>query len=287
MSTNINTVKQLRAETGAGVSDCHKALEACKGDIEEAKLWLRKEGIAKAVKKQDRKTAKGLITSYAKGGFGALLELNCETDFVARNERFQEFVTALLKDVADHQVASLEAFLAHEALNVQERILEQSGVLGEHIRCSRLGVLETNPGVVCSYVHWESCPNMGPIGALVALDSELPEEILKPLGEGIAMHVVASSPLYKSVDDVPKEDIAREESIYRDQLKDSNKPAPIIEKMISGRVKSFLEETVLEEQKFVKDLSRSVKVQIQELEKEHGKSIRISSFLRFVLGADA
>ncbi|ETZ06860.1 elongation factor Ts [Holospora obtusa F1] len=287
MSTHIHKVKQLRTETGAGVSDCQKALDACKGDIEEAKLWLRKEGIAKAVKKQDRKTANGVVTSYAKGGVGALLEVNCETDFVARNERFQEFVLTLLQDVENHRVPSLEALLSHSALNVEERILEQSGVLGEHIRCSKLGVLEIAPGVVCSYVHWDSRQNMGAVGALVAIESELSEEILRPLGESIAMHIVAFSPTYLSISEISPEDISKEESIYRDQLKGSNKPPAIVDKMISGRIKSFFEETVLEEQKYVKDLSRSVKSHIQELEKVHGKPVKIVKFLRFVLGSDA
>ncbi|PPE03301.1 translation elongation factor Ts [Holospora curviuscula] len=285
MSTHISIVKKLRADTGAGVFDCQRALDACNGDLDQAKLWLRKEGIAKATKKQDRKTAKGLVSSRVEGGFGVLLELNCETDFVARNERFQEFLTALLKDVTEHRISSVDALLSHETLNVPERILEQSGILGEHIQCSRLGVLEINPGVVSSYVHWDACPNMGPIGSLIALESELSEEILIPLGESIAMHIVASSPTYVSIDDVSKEDIAREESIYRDQLKNTPKPQTIIDKMILGRIRSFFEETVLEEQKFLKDLSRSVKTQIQEIEKAHGKPIHIRGFLRFVLGA--
>ena len=284
MSTHINEVKQLRADTGAGVFDCQRALDACNGDLEQAKLWLRKEGIAKATKKQDRKTAKGLISSYVEGGFGVLLELNCETDFVARNGRFQEFVLALLKDVAHHRISSVEALLNHPSLNVPERILEQSGVLGEHIRCSRLGALEVKPGVVSSYIHWEACPNMGPLGALVALESELSQDILTPLGESIAMHIVASAPLYITIQDVPKKDIETEESIYRNQLKELQKPPAVIEKMVTGRIQKFFEETVLEEQKFVKDVSRSIKSQIQDVEKAHGKPIRIGQFLRFVLG---
>ena len=282
---SIQIIKQLRTATGAGILDCQRALDACGGDLEEAKLWLRKEGIAKAVKKQDRETAQGLIGSGTDAGFGVMLEVNCETDFVSRNDSFKAFFHSLVDTALKSRVSSLEAFLAHGSPSTQERLLEQTGIIGEKIHCVRLATLEVNPGIVATYIHGSH--NAGNIGVLVALESEANADVLSAFGRDLAIHIAASAPRYIRVSDVPEQEIAKEESVQRALLKDVDKPAEIIEKMIAGRMRVFYEDAVLEEQKFAKDDTKTVKAMIQELEKTSGHSVRIASFCRFVLGANA
>lgn len=285
MTISMNTLKQLRSDTGAGVLDCQRALAACDGDLEQAKIWLRKEGIAKATSKEDRDTAEGLVSAAVDGRFGVMLELNCETDFVSRNERFQGFLSDILTYAIHHKISSLENLLVHGVPTVEERILEQAAILGERIRCTRLGVLEVNPGIVCSYIHGSQ--NVGSIGVLVALQSELSGDVLAPLGKDIALHIAAAAPQYIAISDVSSSDIAREEDIFRTQFKDRPEPAEIIEKMISSSFRKFYEETVLEEQTFVKNSKQTIKEFLRDAEKIHGKPIQVVKFLRFVLGAKA
>lgn len=279
---DMSIIKKLRTSTGAGILDCQRALKACNNDLEEAKVWLRKEGITKAVNKQDRETAQGLISSGTQGGFGVMLEVNCETDFVSRNASFRAFFLGLVSEALEHKISSLDALLAYGNPSVKDRLLEQTGIIGEKIHCVRLATLEVSTGIVSTYIHGSH--NAGNIGVLLALESEASPDVLAPLGRDIAMHIVASSPKYIRVNEVPASEVAAEEAIQRELLKNTDKPAEIIEKMLVGRMRLFYEEIILEEQKFVKDDAKTVKMVIQEAEKACGKPIHIAKFLRFMLG---
>ena len=278
-------VKALRDRTGAGMMDCKKALVECNSNVEEAVDWLRKKGLAAAAKKSSRVAAEGLVGAYSSGTSAALVEVNSETDFVARNERFQ----ALVGQIAQAAVAVKGDISALknapiEGGSVEEAITSLIAVIGENMTFRRAVCLSVPQGVVATYIHNASAPNLGRIGVLVALESAASPEALNALGKRLAMHVAASNPIALSVGDVDPALLEREKAILMDQAKASGRPPEIIEKMMEGRVRKYYEEVVFLEQGFVMDPSKKVSQVIEEEAKALGHPIRMTAFTAYTLG---
>jgi elongation factor Ts len=280
-------IKELREKTGAGILDCKKALGEAGGDLDAAIDWLRKKGLAAAAKKTGRVTAEGLVGIVTEGTWGAVLEVNSETDFVARNEKFQQFVSSLLKIVKDARLSSLEALKKAPFGNertVEEELSLQVATIGESLSLRRLEVLSVSKGVVVSYVHGMIAPQMGKIGVLVGLESEAPSEELVELGRQIAMHVAATKPLFLSVSDVDSESLRRERDVLSEQAKASGRSQEVIEKMVEGRLRKYFEEVVLEEQIFVIDGKTKILNVVNEKTKLLQSNVQLKGFLRVSLG---
>ncbi|MBY0264155.1 MAG: translation elongation factor Ts [Holosporales bacterium] len=280
-------IKELREKTGAGILDCKKALGEAGGDLDAAIDWLRKKGLAAAAKKTGRITAEGLVGIVTEGTWGAVLEVNSETDFVARNEKFQQFVSSLLKIVKDARLSSLEALKKAPFGNertVEEELSLQVATIGESLSLRRLEVLSVSKGVVVSYVHGMIAPQMGKIGVLVVLESEASSEELVELGRQIAMHVAATKPLFLSVSDVDSESLRRERDILSEQAKASGRPQEVVEKMVEGRLRKYFEEVVLEEQIFVIDGKTKILNVVNEKTKLSQSHVQLKGFVRVSLG---
>lgn len=281
-------VKALREQTGAGMMDCKKALTEVAGDMEEAVNWLRTKGLAAAAKKTGRVASEGLIAIAATDKSAAMIELNSETDFLARNEQFQALATAVaqtaLKNETTEVVALQNTSFDAQSATVSDEITRQIGVIGENINLRRCQYHAVNDGAVCTYIHTSIAPNMGKIGVIVALESTANGEKLQELGKKIAMHVAAAAPVALSEQDVDPELLVRERNILEEQARSSGRPADVIEKMIEGRIRKFLEEIVLLEQNFVMDGKTKIKDVLAEAEKELGQTIVLSAFGRYVLG---
>src|SRR5580698_1186216 len=247
-------VKDLRDKTGAGMMDCKTALSETGGDMEAAIDWLRKKGISKAAKKAGRAAAEGLVGVAVGKNAGALVEVNAETDFVARNEEFKSFVKSAA-DLALKEGGDLEKLLAakHGSSNVRQTLTELVAKIGENMSVRRTVALSVNPGVVAAYVHNASSPELGKIGVLVALKSTADQTKLAALGKQLAMHIAAAAPLALTAEHLSPEVIARERAIHADLARQSGKPENVIEKMIVGRMRKFYEEAVLLNQTFVID----------------------------------
>jgi elongation factor Ts len=280
-------VKELRDKSGAGMMDCKKALTETGGDIEAAVDWLRKQGLAAASKKAGRIAAEGLVVARVEGTTGVLVEVNSETDFVARNEDFQKFAA----DVAGVALAvegDLEALMSAEfpgaGKPVADRLTDMIATIGENLAIRRASGLHVDNGVVASYVHGALAPGMGRIGVLVALESTGDTAALEPLGKQLAMHVAASNPQSVGVDDLDSALIERERQILADQAKASGKPDDIIAKMVEGRLRKFYEEVVLSEQVFVVDGETRVGKVLEAAAKEAGAPVRVTGFVRLALG---
>jgi elongation factor Ts len=274
MAISAQAVKELRERTGAGMMDCKKALEETNGDMEKAIDLLRERGIAKAAKKAGRIAAEGLTNFAIDGNVAAIVEVNCETDFVAKNPEFQ----SLVKDIAEHVVtqrpATIEAALEQpfkgqgEALS--QVISEKIATIGENISFRRFSILEkSDNGVFGAYLHMG-----GKIGVLVALEGTKDEALAKDLG----MHAAAANPRYANRDEVSADEIEREREVLKNQALAEGKPANIVEKMVEGRLSKFFEEYVLVEQPFVKDPDKKVSA----LLKEAGATLK--AFVRFQVG---
>ncbi len=279
-------VKQLREMTGAGMMDCKKALGETAGDLEAAVDWLRSKGLSAAAKKAGRVAAEGLVGVAAEGGRGALVEVNAETDFVGRNETFQEFVTAVARlAMSGGTVEELAGTaLPDGAGSVQERLTHLVATIGENMSLRRMAALSVSPGVVASYMHNAVVPGLGKIGVLVALESTGDAEKLAALGRQIAMHVAATNPISVDIDGVDASALDRERSVLAEQARTSGKPAEIIEKMVEGRLRKFYEEVVLLEQIFVVDGERKVRKVIEEAAKDIGAPVKIAAIARMALG---
>jgi elongation factor Ts len=244
-------VKELRTKSGAGMMDCKKALSETDGDLEAAMDWLRKKGIASAEKKSSRVAADGLVAVATSGNKGALVELNAETDFVARNEQFQTFLGQLTQHVLENGADDL-ANQAFQGKTVAECVTDMIATIGENMSVRRAEVVTANNGVVASYVHSPVAPNMGKIGVLVAMEGSDTEK-LSALGKQVAMHVAATKPESLTVADLDQSKLDRERQVLVDQARASGKPEEIIEKMVEGRLRKYYEEVVLNEQVFVID----------------------------------
>lgn len=287
MSISAADVKTLREMTGVGMMDCKKALIETNGDIEAAVDWLRSRGLAKAAKKADRVAAEGLVGIAAEGTRAAIVEINSETDFVARNEQFQSIVanTAKLALETGGDVAALGAApYPDSGRTVSEELTEAIAKIGENMSLRRAAVIEVSEGVVGTYVHSAIVEGLGRIGILVGLESGGDKTVLATLGKQIAMHVAATNPLSLSSEDLDPAAVERERAVFSEQARASGKPDNIIEKMVEGRIRKYYEEVTLLAQTFVIDGENTVAQAVANAEKDAGAPIKVTGFIRFALG---
>lgn len=284
-NVTASMVKDLRDKTGAGMMDCKAALAETNGDMEAAIDWLRKKGLSKAAKKAGRVAAEGLIGIAAMKDAGALVEVNSETDFVARNDQFKDFVknAALLALETEGDVEKLLT-KKMDGGTVDSVLKELVAKIGENMSVRRAVALAVNPGVVASYVHNAAAPELGNIGVLVALKSTADAAKLSALGKQIAMHIAATSPLALTPEHLSKDVLDRERAIYADQARQSGKPENIIEKMVEGRMRKFYEESVLLSQVFVIDGETPIAKVLEKAGKDFGAPVAIEGFVRFQVG---
>jgi elongation factor Ts len=266
--------------------DCKAALADTGGDVEAAVDWLRKKGLAKAAKKAGRIAADGLIGVATKGGRSAIVEVNSETDFVARGDEFQNFVrkTAQQALAAEGDLARLLASGIEDGASLAEVLANLIGKIGENMSVRRSAALLVDPGIVAFYVHNAVAPDLGKIGVLVALESSGHPAKLMALGKQLAMHVAAANPIALNAESIPPDVVARERAIYADQARQSGKPENVVEKMIEGRLRKFYEESVLLQQVFVIDGETPVGKVVQNAAKDIGAPVTVSGFVRFAVG---
>lgn len=282
---SASMVKDLRDKTGAGMMDCKQALTETNGDLEAAVDWLRKKGLSKAAKKAGRVAAEGLIGVTIEGGKGALVEVNSETDFVARNEQFQGLVK-LIGQVALHSGANAETILATKAgsVTIQHAITEAIATIGENMSLRRAAGLSVGKGAVASYVHNAVADGLGKIGVIVAMESSGNTGELSILGRQIAMHVAASNPQAIEAAGLDPEVVRREKDILADKYRQQGKPDNVIDKIVESGLKTFYKEVCLLEQAYIHDTGKSVAQAIKEAEGKVGAPVKITGFVRYALG---
>lgn len=287
MSISASQVKELREKSGAGMMDCKKALQENGGDMDAAMDWLRAKGIAKADKKSGRTAAEGLVGVAGSGGSAVVVEINSETDFVARNEAFQDLVRGVA-EVALETDGSLETVSAQTypvtGKSVVDSITDAVATIGENMNLRRTAKLSVGQGVVATYVHNSVADGLGKLGVLVALDSSGDAQALSAIGKQVAMHVAATNPLALTSADVDADLAGRERAILIEQARESGKPENIIEKMVDGRMRKFFEEVALMSQSFVVNPDLTVEAAIKEAEASVGAPVKIAGFVRFQLG---
>ncbi|MFC7051289.1 translation elongation factor Ts [Hansschlegelia quercus] len=279
-------VKELREKTGAGMMDCKNALGEVEGDIEAAVDWLRKKGLAKAAKKAGRVAAEGLVALAVSGGKGVAIEVNAETDFVARNPEFQEMV-ATIATVAigvGQDVPAIEAASYPGGGTVAEKIQATIAKIGENMTLRRAAEISVPAGVIGSYVHSPVGPNLGKIAVIVGLKSEGKAEPLLALGRQIAMHVAATNPQGLNATSIDPAIVAREREVLASKAREGGKPENVIEKIVENGVKTFYKENTLLEQPFVHDGSKTVAQAVKAAESEVGAPIEIIGYVRLALG---
>jgi len=280
-------VKELREKTGVGMMDCKKALGETSGNLEAAVDWLRKNGLAAAAKKAGRIASEGLIGLAVTENSAALVEVNSETDFVSRNENFQnvvrEVATLALSYNGDIDKLTASKYPGKDH-SVAAEITQLVATIGENINVRRATALSVDTGVVGSYLHAATVPGLGRIGALVAIRSEGDKEALTQLAHQLAMHVAAASPQAISTEDLDSNDLERERAILREQAEGSGKPAEIIDKMVEGRLRKFYEEVVLLNQTFVIDGETKISARIEQMQEDLGTTVGIAGMRRFALG---
>ena len=283
-------VKELREKSGVGMMDCKKALTENNGDIEASMDWLRTKGLSKAAKKADRVAAEGLVAvalrNNGAGMTGAAVELNAETDFVARNELFQNAARAVAKTALDVKggVAELSAAKTADGEVVSDMITNLIATIGENMLVRRSARFDVAQGAVAAYVHNAVAPEIGRIGVLVAVEGAGDQAALQDLGKKIALHVAATAPLSLSPDDLDPAAIERERAIFAEQAAESGKPPAVVEKMVEGRIRKFLEEVVLLKQAFVMNPDQTVEQLVAETAKTLGSPITVKGFVRLALG---
>lgn len=280
-------VRDLRVKTGAGMMDCKKALTEAGGDMESAVDWLRKKGLSAAEKKAGRAAAEGLVAVSIDGSRGAMVEVNSETDFVARNETFQGFATKVAK--LTHDVgAEIEKLKSTDypgaGHKVSDELTNLISKIGENINLRRAATLSVDNGIVAGYIHNQVVPGAGRIGVLVGIESSGDTKQLAVLGKQLAMHVAAAQPRFLTVDEVDAGALDRERAILTEQARASGKPDEIIAKMVEGRLRKFYEEVVLVEQVYVIDGETKVAKAIDAAAKEISAPIALKGFVRFALG---
>ena len=279
-------VKELRERSGAGMMDCKKALSEVDGDLEAAVDLLRTKGLAAAQKKSSRTAAEGLIGVAVEGPVGAAVEVNSETDFVAKNERFQDFVRA----AAETALATGEDLDALNAADfpgggtVAERLVDNVATIGENQQLRRAKRLRVSQGVVFPYVHNAVVPGLGKIGVLVALESAAPADVLEPLGKQVAMHIAAAFPLARTADDLDPDLIERERGIAAEKARESGKPDAVQQKMVEGAVAKFAKDNALMSQLLVMDNKTPIADVVAAAAKEAGTAITLTDYVRFQLG---
>ena len=280
-------VKDLRDKTGAGMMDCKAALKETDGDVEAAVDWLRKKGLSKAAKKAGRTAAEGLVAFAVDGPKGVLVEVNAETDFVARNEQFQKMVSEIAKLAlsVDGDIEKLRSTtFPGSDKSVDDYITSMVATIGENMTLRRAEFVSVNAGVVVPYVHTPIADGAGKIGVLVALESTGDQAALGAVGKNVAMHVAATRPLSLSIADMDQAVVEREKDVLSDQARASGKPENIIEKMVEGRIRKFYEESVLLEQIFVMDGETAVGKVVENAAKEAGAPVELKAFARMELG---
>lgn len=280
-------VKELRATTGAGMMDCKKALTETAGDADAAVDWLRKKGLAAAVKKAGRVASEGLVGTVVDGTMGAVVEVNSETDFVARNEQFQQFVAAVT-ELGLQSDGTLDGLLAmgfqDTGHTVGDEVTSMISTIGENMSVRRVATLSVGNGAVASYVHNQVAPGAGKIGVLVGLESTGDSAALMALGKQLAMHVAAAKPLFLNVASVDASALDREREVLSEQARASGKPEEIIAKMVEGRLRKYYEDVVLEEQTFVIDGESKIAKVLKGAEGDVGAPVKLAGFVRFELG---
>jgi len=287
MAVTAQQVKELRDATGVGMMDCKKALDETNGDIEAAIDWLRTRGLAKAAKKAGRVAAEGLVGVVVEGNRAAIVELNSETDFVARNEQFQTIVGNIaklaLEASGDVHVLS-EMPYPGSGRSVSAELTDAIAKIGENMNLRRSAMVEVKDGVVGSYVHNAVKSGLGKLGILVGLESTGDKAVLAALGKQLAMHIANTNPLAVSPEDIDQDVVARERAIFAEQARESGKPAEIVDKMVEGRVRKFYEEMTLLSQIFVIDGESKVGDVVKKAEKDAGAPIQVTKFVRYALG---
>ncbi|MCT6880303.1 MAG: translation elongation factor Ts [Commensalibacter sp.] len=273
-------VKELREKTGAGMMDCKKALTETAGNLEEAIDWLRKKGLSAAAKKSGRVAAEGLVAIATTPNKAAMVEINAETDFVARNEQFQQFVEDVAKTAlkVGEDLETLKNTPMENGKSVADNLTQLIATIGENMTIRRVRVINIDNGVVASYVHGALRPGVGKIGVLVALKTSSPSEAIENLGRQVGMQIAASRPIALDVNGVDTAEIERERNILVEQARNAGKPDNIIEKMVEGRLRKFYEEVVLLEQVWVHDGESKVKNIIAK------SGAELVDFARFHLG---
>jgi elongation factor Ts len=278
-------VKDLREKTGVGMMDCKAALAANNGDMEAAIDWLRAKGLAKAAKKSTRVAAEGLVGLSVKGTRGALVEVNSETDFVARNEKFQAMVAEISKLAVEANGDSEKLKTMHfpgSKHAVAEYVAEMVATIGENMTVRRTSALSVTDGVIGSYVHNQIAPGMGKIGVIVALESTGNKDELAGFGRMLAMHIAATNPVALSLDAVPADVLEREKGVLEE--KNAGKPPAVMEKIVASGLKTYAKENCLLEQAYVHDGSKTVTQALAEISTKAGSVVKLTGFVRMQLG---
>ena len=290
MNFSSEDIKELREKSGAGMMDCKKALDESNGNVEKAIEWLRKKGINTAQKKSSRSASDGLITIIIKDNTGVIIEVNAETDFVARNENFQKFCSDLSLTCIENKVDNIDNLLQTKYYNtdqtVQENLTSLISKLGENIIIRKLKLLGNNECTLQKYLHNAINDNSGKIGVLLSYSTKKESEEVNIFSKNLCMHIAASHPKSISIDNLDKNLVDKERSIYKEQLKSSNKPEEIVEKIIDGKVKKFYEEVCLLEQFFVMDNKIQIKNYIESFNKNKDLDFKIIDFETFILGQE-
>ncbi len=275
---DLSLIKKLREATGCGIADCNKALAENKDDFEKSIDWLRKKGLSSASKKAGRVASEGLVAVHINGNKSTIIEVNSETDFVARNEKFQQFVGKVAKEALNYgdDIAKFQA-------DKDEEVKSQIGVIGENINIRRISSLHVNKGLIVSYIHNAIANDMGKIAVLIGFESVASNDKLHEIGKQIAMHIAAAKPDSLNIEAVEPAKLAREIDVLKEQARASGKPESIIEKMMEGRIRKYYEEVVLLEQAFVMDDKVKIKDLVAKFSKENGETT-ISGFKLYILG---
>jgi len=282
---SASMVKELRDSTGAGMMDCKAALTENHGDMEAAVDWLRKKGLSKAAKKAGRVAAEGLIGLKVEGARGVVVEVNSETDFVARNDLFQGLVK-MIADVALGSSAGVEKIRAAKVggITVADAITDTIAKVGENMTLRRAAVLSVRQGAIGAYVHNSVSDGLGKIGVIVALESGGKADDLAAIGRQVAMHVASANPLAVDPAGLDPAVVEREKNVLADKFKQQGKPANVIEKIVESGLKTFYKETTLLEQPFIFDDKKSVAQALKEAEGKVGGAIKVTGFVRYALG---
>lgn len=290
-SISASLVKELREKTGVGMMDCKKALVECKGDFDEAVDWLRKQGHASASKKSSRATSEGMVMLAVDGNVGVALEINSETDFVARNDKFQELASKISKvALSANSLEDLKNARYSDSKTVKDAIIEGVSVVGENLNLSRFSKIEVKNGIIASYVHNNIMDNGGKIAVILGIEvlkGSIKKEELEAFGKKIAMHIAAAKPEALNIDDVDAKKLDKEREIFAEQARASGKPDNIIEKMVEGRIRKYYEEIVLNNQIFVMDNKSRISDIVSDFAKSHNAEIQLKAFIRYELGEDS
>ena len=287
MPLSASMVKELRDKSGAGMMDCKKALQETNSNMEEAVDWLRKQGLSAVAKKSGRVAAEGLIGITVKNNVGSIIEINSETDFVARNELFQNFVSTCseLAIESNEDINALKNMsYPNSDRTVDEELTHNIATIGENMNIRRSELLTVSNGVVISYVHNSVKDGLGRLGVLVGIESEADKVSLLTVGKQIAMHIAATSPQSLNIEDLDQDLVKRERQVLIDQSIASGKPSEIAEKMVVGRMQKFYQDVVLNEQTFVIDGETKIKDVIKKLEKNLNTKVKLIGFKKLTLG---